>query len=230
MVSFFWQKTDFIPRTVEISQKASKMWKYCEKYLAKSGNFDFFCYDITNVLWRYSPEKKVDITNVLWRGRIKVLGVIFDRKLTFENHIWTLYNGFLFPQKLVSYINGSECLVMKILCLKYFQSFLLPCLEYCSPLWSLAADSHLQSSFLLSNFSVNLWHGCRISSLCLLHKIYHSNKHPQSASSPGLAIFACNTKQAAAANSIPFLLLGLILHSFPEVSFWLWLRSGKACL
>ena len=32
----------------------------------KTGNFDFFCYDVTNVSWRCSPEKKGDVTNVLW--------------------------------------------------------------------------------------------------------------------------------------------------------------------
>ena len=26
-----------------------------------------FCHDITNVLWRFSPEREGDVTNVLWR-------------------------------------------------------------------------------------------------------------------------------------------------------------------
>ena len=32
--------------------------KYCEKCLAKNGNFDFFCYDITSVLWLFLPERE----------------------------------------------------------------------------------------------------------------------------------------------------------------------------
>ena len=31
--------------------------KYCEKCPAKNGNFDF-CYDIANVLWRFSPQRE----------------------------------------------------------------------------------------------------------------------------------------------------------------------------
>ena len=27
------------------------------------------CYDVTNVLWRYSPEEKGDVTNILWRWK-----------------------------------------------------------------------------------------------------------------------------------------------------------------
>ena len=39
---FFLAKDDFFLRTMEISQKVSKNVKYCEKCLAKNGNFDFF--------------------------------------------------------------------------------------------------------------------------------------------------------------------------------------------
>ena len=26
-----------------------------------------FCYDVTNILWRFSPDREGDVTNVLWR-------------------------------------------------------------------------------------------------------------------------------------------------------------------
>ena len=66
--------------------------KYCEKCLAKNGNFDFFVVtlqtscgtfrqrgrascgafrqresDVANVLWRFSPDRESDVANVLWR-------------------------------------------------------------------------------------------------------------------------------------------------------------------
>ena len=118
----------------------------------------------------------------------------------------------LVPKKLVSCVNVFKCLVIKLSCLNGLPSFLLSCLEYCSPVWSSAVDFRLRLwdrvvssvKFLLPNLSIDLWHRCRVSSLCLLHKIYYNNKHPMHSSLPDLAVFACNTRQTAATNNIPF--------------------------
>ena len=48
------------------------------------------------------------------------------------------------------------------------------------------------------------WHRRKISSLCLLHKIYYNANHPLHSSLPVLAVFARNTRQAAVANSLTF--------------------------
>ena len=95
---------------------------------------------------------------------------------------------------------------------KCFNSFLLPCLEYCSPVWSSGADSHLKLldrvmssvKFILPNINVDLWHRRKVSALCLLHKMYYSDKHSLHSSLPNLAIFSRNTRQAATANSVTF--------------------------
>ena len=90
--------------------------------------------------------------------------------------------------------------------------FFLPCLECCSPMWSSAADSHFtflekvvsSVNFLLPLLSTALWHRCWVSSLYLLQKIFYNNKNPLHLFLPDLAVSACNTRQAATANSIPF--------------------------
>ena len=96
--------------------------------------------------------------------------------------------------------------------LKCYNAFLLPCLEYCSPVWCSAADSHLKLldrvmssiKFMLPNINVDLCHRRKVSSLCLLHKIYYNNKHPLHSFLPDLAVFGRNTRFAAAANSLTF--------------------------
>ena len=107
---------------------------------------------------------------------------------------------------------------------KCFNAFLLPCLEYCSPVWSSSADSHLKLldrvmtsiKFILPDINVDLWHRRKVSSLCLLHKMYYSNKHPLHSSLPPLAAFGCSTRLAAAANSITFSHVG---SRFPSNQF-----------
>ena len=54
------------------------------------------------------------------------------------------------------------------------------------------------------NINVDLWHRRKVSSLCLLHKMYYSNRHPLHSSLPGRAMFARNTRQAVVANSMTF--------------------------
>ena len=103
---------------------------------------------------------------------------------------------------------------------KCFNSFLLPCLEYCCPVWALAVDYHLRLldrvassvKFLLPNLSVDFWH--RQSELSLLHKIYYISKHPLHSSLPNLTVFAHNTKRTAAANIIPLYSVRFIITQF----------------
>ena len=78
--------------------------------------------------------------------------------------------------------------------LKCFNSFILPCLEYCSPVWSSAADSHLKLldrnlqafKFLTPNLTISLQHRRFIGSLCMLYKIFHNPSHPLQSELPNL--------------------------------------------
>ena len=67
-----------------------------------------------------------------------------------------------------------------------FTAFVLPLLEYCAPVWSSAAPSHLRlldrvlsgARFLTDRArSYNLWHRRDISSLCMLYKIRANSNH-----------------------------------------------------
>ena len=108
----------------------------------------------------------------------KILGVMFDRKFTFERHIHLISSSV--AQKIGLLRISFRIFGDNNALLKCFNSFILPCLEYCSPVWSSAADSHLNlldknlqpCKFLIPNLVNRLQHHRFISSLCMLYKIF----------------------------------------------------------
>ena len=96
--------------------------------------------------------------------------------------------------------------------LRCFNSFILPCLEYCSPVWSSAADSHLKLldknlrayKFLIPNLTISLQHHHFISSLCMLYKIFHNPSHPLHSELPNLFHPRRVTRGSLSINSLSF--------------------------
>ena len=92
---------------------------------------------------------------------------------------------------------------------------ILPCIEYCSPVWSSAVDSYLKLldkylnavKFLIPDLCNNLWYWHSISSLCMLYKIYHKSKHPMHSDLPSLYHPPDNTRNAVNSNSLAFSLV-----------------------
>ena len=140
----------------------------------------------------------------------KILGIMFDSKFTFEKHIRSISSSV--AQKVgwlrKSYKIFGDHSVLK----KCFNSFILPCLEYCSPVWSSAAPCHLKlldrnvraCKFLIPELQMDLWHRRSISSLCMLYKIFHNPDHPLNSELPNLFQPARITRNALRANSLAF--------------------------
>ena len=93
-----------------------------------------------------------------------------------------------------------------------FNAFILPCFEYCAPVWCSAADCHLNLldknlraiKFLIPDLKVNLWHRRAISSLCILFKIFNDADHPLHNELPNLYAPQRVTRDALNANSRAF--------------------------
>ena len=69
-----------------------------------------------------------------------ILGVNFDNKSIFE-HLPSVSSSIAQEAGLLTKsfkVVGDQSILQKC-----FNSFILPCLEYCSPIWYAAADSHL---------------------------------------------------------------------------------------
>ena len=116
---------------------------------------------------------------------LTILGVLFDSKLTFEDHLRRVVSTA--SQKLGIMRRVRSIFRDRDLVRKCFMSFILPILEYCSPVWRSSAECHLhlldrvisQASFLLNgDLSCDLWHRRDVASLCMFYKIVERPGHP----------------------------------------------------
>ena len=88
------------------------------------------------------PNLFIDNVPLTTSDSFKILGVTFDSKFTFESHLRSVSS--VITQKLgllrKSFkIFGDPCVLLNC-----FNSFILSCFEYCSPVWFSSADSHLK--------------------------------------------------------------------------------------
>ena len=117
---------------------------------------------------------------------------MFDSKFTFERHIRSILS--LVAQKIGLLRKSFRIFGDHDVLLKCFNSFILLCLEYCSPVWSSAADSHLKLldknllayKFLIPNLTISLQHHRFINSLCIVYEIFHNPSHPLHSDIPNL--------------------------------------------
>ena len=142
------------------------------------------------------------------RDSFKILGVIFD-KFNFE-HLPSVSSSVAQKTGLLREsfkVFGAQSILQKC-----FNFVILPCLEYCSPVWCPAADSYLRLldrnlnaiRFLIPGLSVDLWHRCSTNSLCMLFKICCNPKHPLYSDLPGLFRSAKITSGALSFNNVAF--------------------------
>ena len=156
------------------------------------------------------PELGIDGSVLATCNSFKILGLTFDSKLTFEKHIRNVASGI--SQKIGILRKCYKIFGDQTIMLNCFNSFILPCFEYCAPVWASAADSHLKLldndmnaiKFLIPNLKTDLSHRRQISSLCLLHRIYYAPNHPLHTSLPDLTHPVRITRQTEVANSITF--------------------------
>ena len=123
---------------------------------------------------------------------MKVLGVVLDSKLTYENNLRQVASRA--RQK-----TGILCKVARLFawdiailgwCLR---AYVLPLVKNCSPVWSSAAETHLSlldrvfnvASGIGGDASIDLAHQRSVGSLSLFWKILHDSSHPMHSMMPG---------------------------------------------
>ena len=132
---------------------------------------------------------------------MKFFGVIFHQKLSFVDHLNYISShadsklGIIW-KALHTYNNAN----INLTC---FRSFVLPLLEYCSPVWACASDTHLhsltkvynQAKFLFpNNGNYDLNHRRTVSSLSLFFKMYSNSSHPLHQTIPSPLVFNRDTR------------------------------------
>ena len=105
------------------------------------------------------PNLIINIYLLAINDSFKLLGVLFDNKLTFEKHIRSVASSIAqkvgILRKCLSIYDSNSILK------NCFFSFILPLFEYCTPVWRSAAET------LPSAFRVDLCHRCLVGSLPL---------------------------------------------------------------
>ena len=138
---------------------------------------------------------------------LKILGVLFDSKLIFESHLRAIAASA--SQKLGLVRKASTIFGSSSVSMTCFRSFILPFLEYCSPVWISAAPCHLKlldsvanrARYFFSDLSsFNLDHRRMVSTLCMFRKIFFSDDHPLSCFIPPLAEFVRETRASNVAH------------------------------
>ena len=116
-----------------------------------------------------------------------ILGLTLDAKMTFGKHLRSVSSAA--AQRLGIMRKSWQVFHDRSLLLRYFLSFVLPVLEYCSAVWCSAADSHLKlldrvvktACFLAGGvLDCNLVHRPSVAELCMLFKIKSNPMHPLS--------------------------------------------------
>ena len=118
-------------------------------------------------------------------SELKILGVILDSKLTFEKQARAIAAS---VSKRVGILRKTMSVFRDVaVVVKCFWAFILPVLEYCSPVWTSAATSHLSllnrvvsqvSRLSGGRVSFDLWHSRKVASLSVFFKIDSLVDHP----------------------------------------------------
>jgi hypothetical protein len=116
---------------------------------------------------------------------LKILGVLFDAKLTFEEHIRRLVSE---CSRKIGMLRMARRMFDDVnIVRRCFFAFILPVLEYCSPVWGSSAASHLSlldrlvrsvSELCEVDDLVSLVHRRSVAGLCMFFKIYFNYAHP----------------------------------------------------
>ena len=153
------------------------------------------------------PPLVVDGQILKLNDSMKILGITLDSKLTFEKHITNITSTL---SRLIGLLRKSlKIFNSQDIAIKCFFTFLLPIFEYCSPVWSSAADCHLalldrvlrQVKILIPSLKIDLKHRRSVASLCMFYKIFSNDFHPVRLLLPGPYVPTRMTRHNSLLNS-----------------------------
>ena len=140
-----------------------------------------------------------------------ILGVTFDSRLTFRDHVRGIANSV--SQRISILRLVKRLLVDTSVLLRCYYAFVLPILEYCSPVWRSAAECHLQllkrqvysvARLCLDHTFLSWCHRHRVAALCMLYKVNSNSNHCLFGELPSASVRVQHTRAAAAAHPLEF--------------------------
>ena len=154
------------------------------------------------------PDLVIDGSVVEMVSELKILGVILDSKLTFEKQVRAIAATALMRVGILRKTMSVVAIVAKC-----FWTFILPVLEYCSPVWMSAATSHLSlldrvvsqvGRLSGGSVSCDLWRRFKLASMSVFFKIDSLVDHPVRGLFPAQYVLRRQTCGALAAHSRSF--------------------------
>ena len=153
------------------------------------------------------PDLYINDQVIAQTDSLKLLGVLFDSKLTFESHLRSIASSI--AQKVGIMRKCRVIYDSDLILKKCFFSFILPYFEYCAPVWLSAAESHLKLldrsfnmvKFLLPDLTINLSHRRIVGALSVFFKIINKDSHPFHFKLPQPAMPVRSTRQSSNQNS-----------------------------
>ena len=139
-----------------------------------------------------SPPLTIGGTLLKESDDLVILGVSFDSKMTFEKHLRSVSRAA--SQRLGILRKSWRVFHDTSFLMICFRGFVLPVLEYCSPVWCSAADTHLKlldravtcARFLTGGvFECDIAHRRSVAVLGMLYKIRCNPVHPFNGALPG---------------------------------------------
>ena len=157
------------------------------------------------------PDLLIDGSVVEMVSELKILGVIIDFKLSFEKQVRAIAAS---ASMRVGILRKTMSVFRDVTVVaKCFWAFILPVLEYCSPVWMSAATSHLSlldrvvsqvGRLSGGSVSCDLWHRRRVASVSAFFKIDSLVDHPVRGLFPAQYVLRRPTRGALAAHSRSF--------------------------
>ena len=157
------------------------------------------------------PDLLIDGSVVEMVSELKILGVIIDSKLSFEKQVRAIAASASMRVGILKKTMSVFRDVTEVA--KCFWAFILPVLEYCSPVWMSAAASHLSlldrvvsqvGRLSGGSVSCDLWHRRKVASLSVSFKIDSLVDHPVCDLFPAQYVLRRPTRGDLAAHSRSF--------------------------
>ena len=169
-------------------------------------------------------------------SELKILGVILDSKLMFEKQVRAIAAT---ASMRVGILRNTMSVFRDVaIVAKCVWAFILPVLEYCSPVWMSAATSHLSLLDCVvsqvgrlsgGSVSCDLWHRRKVASLSVFFKIDSLVDHPVCGLFPAQYVLRRPTRGAFGCSLSIFRCLGLELCSSCALLFCLVFFCGMGC-
>ena len=127
-----------------LSSDLVKVSEWCDLWGLKLNASKTKTMIVSRACTMHPQSPALTIGGTMWKESddLVIMGVTFDPKVTFENHLRSVSRAD--SQRIGILRKSWQVFHDRLLLVRCFRGFVLPVLEYCSAVWCSAADTHLK--------------------------------------------------------------------------------------